>query len=66
LGVFFTPELESINHQPHRRFGRIDVFLLRDVFLQDVVLQGTGDFLPVRALLFRYRQYMAQITAAGE
>ena len=51
-----SAELEGIHHQPHGRGRRIDVLLLRDVFLQDVVLQGAGDLLPVRALLFRDRQ----------
>ena len=45
-------ELERVDHQPHGRLGRIDVFLLRDVFLEDVVLQRAGEFLPVGALLF--------------
>ena len=49
-------EFESIDHQPHRRFRRIDVLLLRDIFLENVVLQSTGDFLPIGALLFRDRQ----------
>ena len=49
-------KLEGINHQPHRRLGRVDVFLLRDVLLQDVVLQRAGNFLPVGALFFRNGQ----------
>ena len=49
-------ELEGVDHQPHRRRRRIDVFLLRDVFLQDVVLDGAGNLLPVRALLLGDRQ----------
>src|SRR5438876_1299407 len=32
-------EYDRVHHQPHRGFGREDVLLLRDVFLQDVVLQ---------------------------
>src|SRR5256885_6798318 len=39
-------ELEGIDDQPHGRAGRIDVFLLCDVFLENVVLNGAGDFLP--------------------
>src|SRR6185437_10393587 len=31
-------KLEGIHHQAHRRRGWIDIFLLRDVLLQDVVL----------------------------
>ena len=46
-------EFERVDHQAHRGFWRVDVFLLRDVFLQDVVLKGAGQFFPVRALLFR-------------
>ena len=49
-------ELKSIDHQAHGRPRRIDVFLLRDVFLEDVVLNGAGNFLPIGALLFRHRQ----------
>src|SRR5438094_108490 len=32
-------ENDRIHHEPHRGFGGEDVLLLRDVFLQDVVLQ---------------------------
>ena len=52
----FDAELKSVDHQAHGRLGRIDVFLLRDVFLQDVILQRAGNFLPVRALLFCNRE----------
>ena len=45
-------ELEGVHDQAHRRLGRIDVLLLRNVFLQDVILDGAGDFFPVSALLF--------------
>ena len=45
-------ELEGVDHQAHGGRGRIDVFLLRDVFLEDVVLDGAGDLLPVGFLLF--------------
>ena len=38
LGSIFHAELEGVDDQAHRRFGRVDVFLLRDVFLEDVVL----------------------------
>src|SRR5262249_23277250 len=44
-------EFEGVNHQTHGRLGRVDVLLLRDVFLEDVVLKRAGDFLPVGALL---------------
>src|SRR5208283_3300212 len=43
-------EFEGVNHQPHRGRGRVDVFLLRDVFLENIVLNRAGDLLPVRAL----------------
>ena len=49
-------ELDRVGDQAHRRLGRIDVFLLRDVFLEDVVLQRAGDLAPVRALLFGDRE----------
>ena len=52
----FRAELEGVDHQPHRRRGRVNVFLLRDVFLQDVVLDGAGDLLPVGTLFFRDHQ----------
>ena len=52
----FRSELEGVDHQAHRGRGRIDVFLLRDVFLQNVVLDGAGNLLPVGALLFRHHQ----------
>ena len=48
----FRSELEGVDHQPHRRRRRIDIFLLRDVFLQNVVLDRAGNLFPVRALLF--------------
>ena len=44
-------ELDGVDHQPHGGRGRKDVFLLRDVFLQDVVLQRARDLFPVAALL---------------
>ncbi len=56
FGVLPRAKLDRIDHQPHRRLGRIDVFLLRDVFLQDVVLQRAGELFPVSALLFRHGQ----------
>ena len=56
FGSVLDAEFEGVDHQPHRRLRRIDVFLLRDVFLEDVVLQRAGEFLPVGALLFRDRQ----------
>src|ERR1700687_2445384 len=50
------PELEGVNDQAHRGRGRIDVLLLRDVLLENVILQSAGNFLPVGALLFRNDQ----------
>ena len=55
-GREFRAELESVDHQPHRRRRRIDVFLLRDVFLENVVLNRAGNLFPVRALLLRDHQ----------
>ena len=49
-------ELEGVDDEPHGGLGRINVFLLRDIFLEDVVLQRAGDFLPIGALLFRDRE----------
>src|SRR6202043_2758385 len=52
FGSIFYAEFESVDHQAHGGFGRVDVFLLRDVFLKDVVLQSAGEFFPVGALFF--------------
>ncbi len=54
LGRVLHGKFKGVDHQTHRRLGRVDVFLLRDVFLEDIVLQSAGKFIPVRALLFRY------------
>jgi len=54
-GVLYA-EFERVNDQAHGRFGRVDVFLLRDIFLKDVVLQRAGEFFPIRALLFGNRE----------
>src|SRR5215813_8167931 len=56
LGRVLDGELEGIYDKAHGRFGRVDIFLLRDVFLEDVVLQGTGDLFPVGALFFGDRE----------
>ena len=53
---FTRPEDDRIHHQAHGRRGRKNVFLLRDVFLQDVVLRGPGNLFPVGALLFGRHQ----------
>src|SRR5260370_35083650 len=52
LGRFLDGEFERVDHQAHRGFRWVDVFLLRDVFLEDVVLQRARYCFPVRALLF--------------
>ncbi len=52
FGVWRIAEFKRVDHQAHRRLGRIDVFLLRDVFLEDVVLQRPGEVLPIDALFF--------------
>ena len=55
-GVNFDPNSKvSITSRIDGR-GRINVFLLRDVFLENVVLDGAGNLLPVGALLFRHDQ----------
>src|SRR5687767_15988483 len=46
-GYTFGAEFESVDHQLHRRTNRVDPFLLRNVLLQNVVLQSTGDFCPI-------------------
>ena len=46
------PNSHRIDHQPHRRLGREDVFLLRDVFLEDVVLGGAAQLVGAHALFF--------------
>src|ERR1700693_4145290 len=56
FGSVFYAELEGVDHQAHGGFGRVDVFLLRDVFLEDVVLQSAGEFFPIGALFFRDRK----------
>ncbi len=50
------PKGDGINNQAHGRSGRVNVLLLRDVFFQDVVLRGTGNLLPVRAIFLRDHQ----------
>ncbi len=45
-------EFNRVNHQAHRGLRRIDVFLLRDIFLQDIVLQRSAEKLRVHALFF--------------
>ena len=51
LRHFLRAEREDVGDQPHRRARREDVFLLRDEFFEDVVLNRAGDLLPVGALL---------------
>ena len=56
LGSVLHAKFEGVDDQAHRGFGRVDVLFLRDVFLEDVILQRAGNFLPVRALLFGDRE----------
>ena len=49
-------ELYRVHHQAQGRLRRKDVFVLGNVFLEDVVLQGAADFFRRDALLFRHRQ----------
>ena len=53
---FARAESDRIHHQAHRRLGGENVLLLRDVLLQDVVLCGARDLLPVGAVLLRHCQ----------
>ena len=48
----FRSKLECIDDELHRWLGREDVRLLRDVFLQNVVLNRTAQLVPLHALLF--------------
>ncbi len=58
-------ELKGVDHQAHGRRGRKNIFLLRDVFLEDVVLQRAGAFAPVPTLLARATtRYIAQSTCS--
>src|SRR5260370_30118267 len=52
LGRVLNTEFKRVNHQAHGRFRGVDVFLLRNVFLHDVVLERAGNRFPVSALLF--------------
>ena len=47
---FAGAEREDVGDEPHRRPRRVDVLLLGDELLQDVVLNGPRDSLPVGAL----------------
>ena len=49
-------ELDGVDHQPHRRRRREDEFLLRDIFLQDVILQRARSFFPSSSLLLDRHQ----------
>ena len=56
FGTSVGAEREDVGDEPHRRPRREDVFLLRDEFLEDVVLDRAGDLLPVGALLLGHHQ----------
>ena len=47
---------DNVSHQAHGGSRRKNVFLLRDVFLEDVVLQGARHARPIHALLFADRE----------
>jgi hypothetical protein len=53
-------EGEDVRNDAQRRLGRIDVSPARDVFLQDVVLNGAGKSAEVRPLLLRHRKIEGQ------
>ena len=58
-------KFEGIDHQPQRRLGRIDVLLLRDIFLENVVLQACLiDSAQSAPCFSATARYMAQIIAA--
>ena len=50
-GNVLRAELDRIHHQAHGRLGREDVFLLGDVFLEDVVLSGAAQLVRAHTLL---------------
>ncbi len=47
--------LDRVDDETHGRLGRVEIFLLRDVFLEDVVLNRAAQLRRVGALLFRRR-----------
>ena len=49
-------KLHRIHHQPQRRLRRKDIFVLRDILLENIVLQSPADFFRRDALLFRHHQ----------
>ncbi len=53
-------ELDHVRHQPHRRLGREDVLLLRDVLLQDVRLDRPAQRRPRHTLLLADAQIERQ------
>ena len=53
-------ELKRIDHQLHRWLDGINPFFLSNVFLENIVLQSSGHFLPVGALLLRHNQIHRQ------
>ena len=44
-------EFHGVYHQSHRRFGREDIFLLRDEFFENVVLDGAAQLVRTHALV---------------
>ncbi len=50
-GQVLAAELDGVGDQPHGGLGREDVFLLSDVLLEDVVLDGAAEFVHRHALL---------------
>ena len=59
-------EREHVGDEPHRRPRREDVFLLRDEFLEDVVLNRARQRLPAAPCCSATTRYIAKIIAAGE
>ena len=57
LRHFLRAEFHRVHHKPHGRFGREDIFLLRDEFLEDVVLDGAAQLVGAQTLVSQPRQY---------
>jgi hypothetical protein len=53
-------ELDHVDHEPHRRLGREDPLLLRDVLLEDVRLDRPAQPLARNALLLAHAEVEGQ------
>lgn len=59
-------ELNGIDDQTHRWFGREDILVLGDVFLQNIVLKRAAQLAQGMPRFSATTGYIAQIIAAGE